>query len=94
MERYSKPMIFFMIVIIAPIFEEIFFRAPLTLFKKAKSFKNAFYVFAIIFGFIHLTNYKISTNDFIICTIISFTSNNFRKDILVLLEFVLVYNGA
>jgi membrane protease YdiL (CAAX protease family) len=57
------PMFFFLFaVIIAPIIEETLFRAPITLFKKEKNFKIAFYVFAIAFGFLHITNYEISTN--------------------------------
>ncbi len=62
MNRFSKPVIFFFAVIIAPFFEELIFRAPLTLFKKAKSFKIAFYVFAVLFGLVHITNFKITTN--------------------------------
>jgi len=53
---------FIFAVIIAPILEESIFRAPLTLFKKKKSFKIAFYAFALAFGFIHITNYDITTN--------------------------------
>jgi len=51
---------FIFAVIIAPILEECIFRAPLTLFKKKKPFKIAFYTFAIAFGFIHITNYEIT----------------------------------
>lgn len=46
-------------VIIAPILEELIFRAPLTLFDK-KYFKIAFYVFAILFGYVHLFNFEIT----------------------------------
>ncbi len=53
---------FFFAVIIAPLIEEMIFRAPLTLFKNKKGFKIAFYTFAIAFGFIHIANYEITTN--------------------------------
>lgn len=62
MKSLSKPMIFLLAVVIAPLFEELIFRAPITLFKKPKTFKISFYLFAIIFGFIHITNFNITTN--------------------------------
>ena len=62
MQQFSKPMVFFFAVILAPFFEELFFRAPLPLFKNQKSFKIAFYIFAVLFGLIHITNFNITTN--------------------------------
>lgn len=53
---------FFFAVIMAPLLEESIFRGPLTLFKKKKGFKIAFYAFAIAFGFLHITNYEITKN--------------------------------
>ncbi len=53
---------FIFAVVIAPILEESIFRAPLTLFKNKKAFKIAFYTLALLFGFIHITNYEITTN--------------------------------
>lgn len=47
-------------VVIAPIAEELIFRGPLTLFSK-KYFRIAFYSFAIIFGYVHLLNFEITT---------------------------------
>lgn len=70
MKNFSKSYIFFFAVVIAPVFEELFFRAPITLFKKSKSFKISFYVFAIIFGLIHLTNFKITTNVLLLAPIL------------------------
>jgi membrane protease YdiL (CAAX protease family) len=61
-KQFSKPMIFLFAVVFAPLFEELVFRAPLTLFKNQKSFKIAFYAFAIIFGLIHLSNFKVTQN--------------------------------
>ena len=48
--------------IITPIIEELIFRAPMTLFKKPKSFKYAFYVSFSLFGFIHIFNFELTTN--------------------------------
>lgn len=62
MKNFSIPVIFFLAVILAPLFEELIFRAPLTLFKKPKNFKIGFYVFAILFGLVHITNFKITQN--------------------------------
>ena len=89
-ERNSLLRIFFLASIIAPIFEELIFRAPLTifksplvlfknpiklfkreiilrkkplvLFKNSKVFKIAFFSFALLFGYVHITNFEISTN--------------------------------
>lgn len=60
-ENFSKPMVFVLVVVIAPIAEEIFFRAPLTAFKNTKHFSYIFYAFAIVFGLVHITNFEIST---------------------------------
>ncbi|MEO9571571.1 MAG: CPBP family glutamic-type intramembrane protease [Polaribacter sp.] len=48
--------------IIIPIIEEAIFRGPLTAFKKPKTFKFGFYFFAIIFGFVHISNFELSTS--------------------------------
>jgi len=76
----SSYQIFFAAAVLAPLIEEIIFRAPLTLFKSPwklpfkvegineirikalenpKVFRIAFYVFALAFGYIHLSNYQI-----------------------------------
>jgi len=52
----------FIASIVAPIIEEIIFRAPLVLFKKASKFKIAFYTIAIIFGYVHIFNFEINLN--------------------------------
>jgi len=62
MKNMSKIQIVFFAVILAPFIEELIFRAPLTLFKKPKQFKIAFYSLAILFGFVHLTNFEITQN--------------------------------
>ena len=56
------PLMILVGAIIAPIFEELIFRGPITLFKKPKSFKIAFYFFTLIFGFVHITNFELTTN--------------------------------
>ncbi|MFQ3181634.1 MAG: membrane protease YdiL (CAAX protease family) [Polaribacter sp.] len=48
--------------ILAPVLEEAIFRGPITAFKKTKSFKIAFYALALLFGFIHIFNFEITTN--------------------------------
>ena len=48
--------------ILIPIIEEAIFRGPITSFKNPKYFKIAFYFFALLFGFIHITNFEITTN--------------------------------
>lgn len=58
---YSPPIIFLLVAIVAPVLEELLFRAPLTLFcKNKKAFKIAFYVFTFLFGFIHIFNYELT----------------------------------
>jgi len=61
MKKMSKAIVFVFATVIAPLFEELIFRAPLTAFKKEKQFKIGFYVFAILFGFVHITNFNITT---------------------------------
>ena len=55
---YSAAMIFFLAVIIAPLLEELIFRAPLGLFKKSEYFKHAFYISVLLFGLIHIGNFQ------------------------------------
>lgn len=62
MRTYSKPAIFLFAVVAAPLIEELIFRAPITLFDERKTFRIMFYVFAVIFGLIHLSNFNISRN--------------------------------
>ncbi len=62
LKSFNFPIIFLFAVIVAPALEEILFRAPITLFKQPQTFKSMFYVFAVLFGIVHITNYEISTN--------------------------------
>jgi len=66
LEEMFKGMSFIQILligsIITPIIEEALFRAPITIFTKPKSFKYAFYIFTLLFGFVHISNFEITTN--------------------------------
>ncbi|CAM1333701.1 CPBP family intramembrane glutamic endopeptidase [Tenacibaculum aestuariivivum] len=62
LKKMSKTHVLLFAVIIAPLLEELVFRAPITLFNHKKNFKIVFFTFAIIFGFIHLSNFEITTN--------------------------------
>ncbi|WP_066218600.1 CPBP family intramembrane glutamic endopeptidase [Formosa haliotis] len=57
-------------VILAPLLEELFFRGPLTLFHNNKWFIYVFYVFAIGFGLIHISNFEITRNVIILAPIL------------------------
>jgi membrane protease YdiL (CAAX protease family) len=56
--------------IVVPIIEEAIFRGSITAFKKPKSFKIAFYAFALLFGFIHISNFEITTNVLLLAPIL------------------------
>jgi len=60
-EKYSPLVVIFLVTVAAPIIEELIFRAPITLFRKnQKQFKYVFYAFALVFGFVHITNYELT----------------------------------
>jgi len=54
--------ILFFAAILAPIFEELIFRGPLIYFKQPKIFKIAFYTIGVIFAYVHIFNFEITTN--------------------------------
>ena len=54
--------IFLLGAMLMPVLEETIFRGPITEFKKPKSFKIAFYTFALLFGSIYISNFEITTN--------------------------------
>ncbi|MFY7671477.1 CPBP family intramembrane glutamic endopeptidase [Tenacibaculum sp. MEBiC06402] len=67
----NNPGLFIMIgIIVAPIIEEIIFRGPLTLFYNPKYFKNSFFIFTILFGFIHILNFELTTNALLLSPIL------------------------
>ncbi|QOD61628.1 CPBP family intramembrane metalloprotease [Polaribacter haliotis] len=48
--------------VVIPVIEELIFRAPITAFKKPKHFKFSFYFFALVFGFVHISNFETTTS--------------------------------
>ncbi|PKA96521.1 hypothetical protein B0O79_0156 [Flavobacteriaceae bacterium MAR_2009_75] len=54
----SPWLLFLMAVILAPLFEEFFFRGPLIFFKNKSFFPYAFYLLTLIFAFYHILNFK------------------------------------
>lgn len=59
-DDYSPAIIFLVVVLLAPILEELFFRGPLYLFRRSPYFGLIFYLFSIAFGFYHITNFEIT----------------------------------
>jgi membrane protease YdiL (CAAX protease family) len=59
-ENNSVVIIFFLAVLVAPISEELLFRGPLFFFKNSKFFAIAFYILTLIFGVIHISNFELS----------------------------------
>lgn len=55
---YSPLAILLLAVVIAPLIEELFFRAPLGLFKQNTSFRYAYYCSILLFGLLHITNFQ------------------------------------
>jgi hypothetical protein len=70
MKDFTKPIIFLLVVVIAPLFEELIFRAPLPLFKGKMSFRIGFYVFAVLFGLVHISNFTMTTNVLLLAPIL------------------------
>lgn len=50
------------VVIAAPLFEELIFRGPMSLFKESPYFKYVFYTLTLIFGYVHIFNFEINTS--------------------------------
>ena len=73
-EAMFKDMPLYQIILVAgiiiPILEEAIFRGPITAFKKPKSFKIAFYAFSLLFGFVHITNFDLNFNVFILAPLL------------------------
>lgn len=70
MNQYPLALVIFFAVIFMPLLEELIFRAPLTLFHNPSYFKPAFYIFTVVFGLIHITNFKITTNVLLLAPIL------------------------
>ena len=58
LENTSTSVLFLFVVVVAPILEELIFRAPLSLFKRASYFPLVFYLSVMLFGAIHLLNFE------------------------------------
>ena len=60
-DTYSLPMVIFLGVIVAPFFEELLFRGTMVFFRNSLNFKYIFYVLTLVFGYIHISNFEITT---------------------------------
>lgn len=56
--EFSLPVIFLIVVILAPVIEELLFRGPLILFRDNRYFAFYFYASALLFGAIHIANFE------------------------------------
>lgn len=65
--------IFFAVVILAPLLEELIFRAPITLFSTVdrSDFRWLFYLFALAFGAVHIFNYGVNLNTLLLLPILT-----------------------
>jgi len=54
--------VFAMAVIVAPLLEELIFRGPMVYFRNQGYFKIVFWVLTLLFGYVHLSNYEITTS--------------------------------
>jgi membrane protease YdiL (CAAX protease family) len=60
-ENYSAWSILFLAIILAPFLEELIFRGPISWFRNSRYFKLVFYFWAVLFGYIHISNFEFST---------------------------------
>lgn len=59
-DNYSVNFILFAAVVLAPILEELLFRAPMFYFRHSTKFGFFFYLITFAFGFYHIINYELS----------------------------------
>jgi len=52
-------------IVVAPLFEELIFRGPLVLFKDKSYFRIVFWVLTLLFGYVHLSNYELTSSNII-----------------------------
>jgi len=69
-ENNSAIVIFLLAVLVAPFLEELLFRGPLLFFKSSKYFSIVFYLFTFTFGFIHITNFELTTQVWLLAPIL------------------------
>ncbi len=60
LDDYSPLGLAFMAVIVAPFLEELVFRGPLLWFRNSRHFKVVFYIMALLFGYVHISNFEMS----------------------------------
>ena len=60
-EEYSPGFIFLVVVVLAPLLEELIFRGPMYFFRRSKYFGLVFYVLTFGFAFYHITNFEITS---------------------------------
>lgn len=74
MEKLLRDMpkikVLFLAAVVAPLIEELVFRAPITVFKNKRLFNTAFYFLAILFGLVHLSNFTITNNVILLAPIL------------------------
>lgn len=70
MENYSPWFLAFAAIVLAPLLEELIFRAPMALFKDKAYFRYVFYALTLIFGFYHITNFEITPTILILSPIL------------------------
>lgn len=56
--EHSVVFIFFIAVVIAPLLEELIFRGGLSWFKHKSYFKGIFYLSAVLFALVHISNFE------------------------------------
>ncbi len=66
MEQYSPWFLLLAAVVLAPVIEELLFRGPMVFFKNSPYFGVVFYLFTLVFGFYHITNFEINTQTFLL----------------------------
>lgn len=57
LKQYPIPLIGFLLVVVAPVVEELIFRGPLWFFRGSRYFRFVFYGAALSFGVVHLSNF-------------------------------------
>lgn len=70
MESYPAIYLLLFAVIGAPVMEELLFRGPMVWFKNSTFFPYIFYLLTLGFGFMHITNYEMNTQNLLLSPIL------------------------
>jgi membrane protease YdiL (CAAX protease family) len=70
LSKYPPLFLLFVAVFLAPLMEEVFFRGPLIFFKGHRSFPKLFYLITLLFGFVHLLNFRLNTTTLLLSPIL------------------------